>query len=63
MVEMLKNILVETDISHDQVDWLNLLEKELSQIYEDLSFYNNIIGEFIAEDIILLGIDSKSNII
>ncbi len=63
MVEMLKNILVETDISHDQVDWLNLLEKELSQIYEDLSFYNNIIGDFIAEDIILLGIDSKSNII
>ena len=45
----------------DQVDWLNSLEEELTQVEEDLSFYNNILGEFMTEDIILLELDSRSD--
>ena len=59
---MLENAPVEAEISHDQVDWLNSLEKELIQVQEDLSFYNNILGEFMTEDIISLGMDSRGDI-
>jgi len=38
-----------------------LLEEELTQIQEDLNFYNNILGEFAAEDIISLGLDSRGD--
>ena len=38
---------------------MNLLEEELTQVQEDLSFYNNILEEFMAEDIISLGLDSR----
>ncbi len=58
----MENAPVEAEISHDQVDWLNSLEKELIQIQEDLSFYNNILGEFMTEDIISLGMDSRGDI-
>ena len=59
---LLENTSTETEISCDQVNWLNLLEEELTQVQEDLSFYNNILGEFIAEDIISLGLDSRGDI-
>ena len=58
----MENAPVEAEISHDQVDWLNSLEKELIQVQEDLSFYNNILGEFMTEDIISLGMDSRGDI-
>jgi len=29
---LLKNILAEVKISHDQVDWLNQLEEKLTQV-------------------------------
>ncbi len=58
---LLENTSVEAEISHDQVDWFNSLEKELTQVQEDLSFYNNILGEFTAEDIVSLGLDSRSD--
>jgi len=58
----LKNISVEVKISHDQIDWLNSLEEELMQIQEDLSFYNNILGEFMVKDIILLELNSMDDI-
>ena len=48
-------------ILRDQKDWFNSLKEELTQVQEDLSFYNNILGEFIAKDIILLGLDSKGD--
>ena len=59
---LLENTSVEAEISHDQVDWFNSLEKELTQVQEDLSFYNNILGEFTAEDIVSLGLDSRGDI-
>ncbi len=43
------------------MDWLNSLEEKLTQVQENLSFYNNILGEFTAEDIILLGLDSRDD--
>ncbi len=58
----MKNISVEVKISHDQIDWLNSLEEELMQIQEDLSFYNNILGEFMVKDIILLELNSMDDI-
>ncbi len=41
---------------------MNLLEEELIQVQEDLSFYNEILGEFMVKDIILLGLDSRGDI-
>ncbi len=58
---MLENIPVEVEISYDQVDWMNSLEEELIQVQEDLSFYNKILGEFMAKDIILLELDSRGD--
>ncbi len=58
---MLENISIEAKISRDQEDWFNSLEKELIQVQEDLSFYNNILGKFMAEDIVLLGLDSRGD--
>ena len=58
---MLKNTLVEAEISRDQVDWFNSLEEELIQVQEDLNFYDNILGEFTAKDIVSLGLDSRGN--
>ncbi len=60
---MLENIPVKAKISRDQVNWLNSLEEKLTQVQEDLSFYNNILEEFIVEDIISLGLDSKGDTI
>ncbi len=60
---MLENTSVETEISHDQVDWLNSLKEKLIQVQKDLNFYNNILKNFIAKDIVLLGLDSKGDII
>jgi len=40
---------------------MNSLEEKLTQVQEDLSFYNNILGEFTAEDIISLGLDSRGD--
>ncbi len=58
---LLKNTPVEAEISRDQEDQFNSLEEELTQVQEDLNFYDNILGEFTAEDIILLGLDSRGN--
>ena len=44
------------------MDQFNSLEEELTQVQEDLSFYSNILGEFTAEDIISLGLDSRGDI-
>ncbi len=38
---------------------MNSLEEKLTQVQEDLSFYNNILREFMVEDIISLGLDSR----
>ncbi len=57
----MKNTLVEAEVSRDQVDWFNLLEEELTQVQEDLSFYNDILGEFMAENIISLELDSRDD--
>ncbi len=59
---MLENIPIELKISRDQKDWLNSLEEKLTQVQEDLSFYNDILEEFTAEDIISLGLDSRNDI-
>ena len=59
---LLENTLVEEKISCDQEDWFNSLEEELTQVQEDLNFYNSILGEFTAEDIISLGLDSRGDI-
>ncbi len=40
---------------------MSSLEEELIQVQEDLSFYDNILEEFTAEDIILLGLDSRDD--
>ena len=59
---MLENTPVEAEISHNQEDWFNFLEEELTQVQEDLNFYNNILEEFMAKDIISLGLDSRGDI-
>jgi len=59
----LENTPVEVEILCDQVDWMNSLEEKLIQVQDDLSFYNNILGEFTAEDIISLGLDFRGNTI
>src|SRR6266542_400274 len=58
---LLENTPVEAETSCDQVDWFSSLEEELTQVQEDLNFYNNILEEFTAEDIVLLGLDSRDN--
>src|SRR6266542_3299171 len=60
---LLENTPVEAEISRDQEDWFNSLEKELIQVQEDLNFYDNILGEFTTEDIISLGLDSRGDTI
>src|SRR6266542_3037928 len=60
---LLENISVEAKISCDQEDWFNSLEEELTQVQEDLNFYDNILEEFTAEDIISLGLDSRGDTI
>ena len=59
---MLKNTPVKAKISRDQENWFNSLEKELTQVQKDLNFYDNILGEFTAEDIVSLGLDSRGDI-
>src|SRR6266498_3404750 len=59
---LLENTPVEAGISRDQEDWFNSLEEELTQVQEDLNFYDNILREFTAEDIVSLGLDSRSDI-
>ena len=58
----MENIPVEAKISRDQKDWFNSLEEELIQVQEDLNFYDNILREFTAEDIISLGLNSRGDI-
>jgi len=58
---LLENTPVEAETSHDQVDWFSSLEEELTQVQEDLNFYDNIIEEFTVEDIISLGLDSRGD--
>src|SRR6266542_1757278 len=58
---LLEDTLVEAEISRDQEDWFNSLEEELTQVQEDLNFYDNILGEFTAEDIVSLGLDSRGD--
>src|SRR6266496_4768653 len=58
---LLENTPVEAEISHDQEDWFNSLEEELIQVQEDLNFYNNILEEFTAKDIVSLGLDSRGD--
>ncbi len=58
---LLENAPVEANISRDQEDWFNSLEEELIQVQEDLNFYDNILGEFTAEDIVSLGLDSSDD--
>src|SRR6266508_3518331 len=58
---LLENTSVEVDISRDQEDWFNSLEEELTQVQEDLNFYDNILGGFTAEDIVSLGLDSRGD--
>ena len=60
---LLENTSVKAEISYDQVDWLNSLEEKLTQVQKDLNFYNNILKEFMAEDIVSLGLDSRGDII
>src|SRR6266498_3352527 len=60
---LLENTPVEAEISHNQEDWFNSLEEELIQVQEDLNFYNNILEEFMAKDIISLGLNSKGDTI
>src|SRR6266498_237479 len=58
---LLENTSVEVEISCDQEDWFNSLEEELTQVQEDLNFYDNILGEFTADDIVSLGLDSRGD--
>ncbi len=58
---LLENTLVKVKISCDQVDWLNSLKEKLTQVQKDLSFYNNILEEFMAEDIVSLGLNSRGD--
>ena len=59
---MLENNPVKVKILRDQVNWLSSLEEKLIQVTEDLSFYNDILEEFMIEDIVSLELDSRSNI-
>src|SRR6266498_610934 len=59
---LLKNTPVEMEISCDQEVWLNSLEEELTQVQEDLNFYDNILEEFTAEDNVSLSLDSRNDI-
>ena len=43
------------------MDWFSSLEEELTQVQEDLNFYDNILGEFTAEDIVSLRLDSRGD--
>ncbi len=61
MKTLLENISVKAKTLCDQVDWFSSLEEELIQVQEDLSFYNDILGEFTAEDIISLGLNSRGD--
>ena len=63
MITLLENTPVEVEISRDQEDWFNSLEEELTQVQEDLNFYDNILEKFTAEDIVSLGLDSRGNTI
>jgi len=38
-----------------------LLKEELTQVQEDLNFYDKILGEFTAEDIVSLGLDFRDD--
>src|SRR6266498_2684765 len=58
---LLENTSVEAEISRDQEDWFNSLEEKLTQVQKDLNFYDNILGEFMAEDIVLLGLNSRGD--
>src|SRR6266498_1106285 len=58
---LLENTSVKVEISRNQEDWFNSFEEELTQVQEDLSFYNNILGKFTAEDIVSLGLDSRGD--
>ncbi len=49
-------------ISRNQEDWFNSLEEKLTQVQEDLNFYNKILGEFTAKDIVSLGLNSRGDI-
>src|SRR6266542_3825499 len=59
---LLENTPVEADISRDQEDWFNSLEEELTQVQEDLNFYDNILEEFTAEDIVSLGLSDTTQV-
>ena len=59
---LLENAPVKAKISRDQVDWFSSLEEELTQVQEDLNFYDNYLEKFTAEDIVSLGLDSRGNI-
>ncbi len=43
------------------MDWFSSLKEELTQVQEDLNFYDNILGKFTAEGIISLGLDSRDD--
>ncbi len=58
---LLENTPIEAEISRDQEDQFNSLEEELTQVQDDLNFYDNILGEFTAEDIVSLELDSRGN--
>src|SRR6266540_4859475 len=63
LIVLLENTPVEAKISRDQVDWFSLLEEELTQVQEDLNFYDNILEKFTAKDIISLGLDFRGDTI
>src|SRR6266542_2912171 len=58
---LLENTPAEVKISRDQEDWFNSFEEELTQVQEDLNFYDNILGEFTVEDIVSLGLNSRDD--
>ena len=43
------------------MNWFSSLEEELTQVQEDLNFYDNILGEFTAEDIVSLELNSRDD--
>ncbi len=43
------------------MDWFSSLKEKLTQVQKNLNFYDNILGEFIAKDIVSLGLDSRGN--
>ena len=59
---LLENTPVKAKILRDQVDQFSSLEEELTQVQEDLNFYDNILGKFTAKDIISLKLNSRGNI-